>query len=288
MQSMAATRGKSRGGRKSTRGRNPGAAAGQLAQVSEGESSAAAGQQVLVSEEGTVRDGALVEVGEGEMEGNSSVARLQVVSFSTFGCKHFEVMLNTNHMIGPSRSSGQRIWPSAATGQDGGCRFANHFSTVPLQMLEKIAIAVAHLLPCPGGIFTRRLCPTGSFRQDGSISHRARKRAPAPNQPDQPTRGTSGANRRTSPCRRSSDAKPDQLAFLGLGSSRNKGSLHTSYWHTLLHLHCSSEAVVVPLVQEKTHSHTQQFVRAANLLRYQSRPRPPSAPRPRTDVLHLR
>lgn len=56
------TRGKSRGGRKSTRGRNPGAAAGQLAQIREGESSAAAGQrQVLVREEGKVGDRAFVE-----------------------------------------------------------------------------------------------------------------------------------------------------------------------------------------------------------------------------------
>ena len=81
MQSIATTtRAKSRGGRKSTtRGRNPGAAAaGQLAQVSEeGESSAAAaGQQVLVSKEGIV--------GEGKVEGNSSVARLQVVSLFFF------------------------------------------------------------------------------------------------------------------------------------------------------------------------------------------------------------
>lgn len=79
MRSMVVTtRGKSRGGRKTTRGRNlVVAAAGQLAHVSEGESSAAAaGQRILVGEEGTVRD---VERG---MEGSSSVApRPQVVSF---------------------------------------------------------------------------------------------------------------------------------------------------------------------------------------------------------------
>ncbi len=85
MQSTSTTRGKLRGGRKSTRGRRPVAAAGQLARVREGESSAAAGQPVLVDEEETVGDGALAEDGEGTAEGSSSGARPQGVSFWKFG-----------------------------------------------------------------------------------------------------------------------------------------------------------------------------------------------------------
>lgn len=102
MQIMATTRGKLRGGRKPTRGRNPVvAAARQLARVTEGESSAAAGQPILVlHEEGTVGDGKLAEAkgGEERIEGSSSVARLQIVSFWNF----FKGILDTNHMTGPS------------------------------------------------------------------------------------------------------------------------------------------------------------------------------------------
>lgn len=86
MQSIA-TRGKLRGGRKSTRGRKSVAAAGQLALVSEEELSAAAGQPVLVGEVGTVGDGVLAEDGEGTAEGSSSAARPQDVSFLEFWLK---------------------------------------------------------------------------------------------------------------------------------------------------------------------------------------------------------
>ncbi len=78
MQSMTTTPGKLRGERKSTRGRRP-VAAGQLARVREGESSAAAGQPVLVG------DGALVEEVQGMVEGSSSVAGPQDVSFWNLG-----------------------------------------------------------------------------------------------------------------------------------------------------------------------------------------------------------
>ncbi len=88
MQSTTTTTGKLRGDRKSTRGRRP-VAAGQLARVREGESSAAAGQPVLVGEGEAVGDGALAEEGEEMVEGSSSVAGPQDVSFLKFGSRAF-------------------------------------------------------------------------------------------------------------------------------------------------------------------------------------------------------
>lgn len=64
MQSTTTARGNLRDGRKSTRGRKPVAAAGQIARVREGESSAAAGQPVLVGKGEAVGDGTLAKEGE--------------------------------------------------------------------------------------------------------------------------------------------------------------------------------------------------------------------------------
>ena len=88
MQSTTTATGRLRGGRKSTRGRGP-VAAGQFARVREGESSAAAGQPVLVGEGETVGDEALAEEREEMVAGSSSVAGPQDVSFLEFGSRAF-------------------------------------------------------------------------------------------------------------------------------------------------------------------------------------------------------
>lgn len=132
-------------------------------------------------------------------------------------------MFDTNYTTGPSRSGdgdgGQRVRPSAFKDQDGGRRLATHFFTVPLQVLRKIAIALAHLRSCPGGSTTRLLRPA-SLLMASIRQRRVWKRTPAPHQSYEPTRGMSKKNQNIDHRRRVSDAKPDHLAFLGPGSSR--------------------------------------------------------------------
>lgn len=111
----------------------------------------------------------------------------------------------------------------------------------------------AYLLSRPCGSLPRlsrpacRLMP--SIRQEGSISCRLRERTPASRQSENPTRRTSGADRKTSHRRRNPDAEPNQLALIGSGSSRHYLALYTSHRAASPHPHHSGKTMVVPVVQ---------------------------------------